>query len=57
MPGQEDWRGGEHPRRGRGNGGGIGGFQRGDLERQNHLKCNKRKYPIQKRIKKKKTPS
>jgi hypothetical protein len=30
---------GEHPHRGRGRGDGIGGFQRGDLERRKHWTC------------------
>ena len=33
------WVNEEHPHRGRGTGNGIGGFQRGDLEREKHLKC------------------
>jgi hypothetical protein len=41
MPGQEDGSGWveEHPHRGKERGTGIGGFQRGDLERGKHLKC------------------
>jgi hypothetical protein len=30
---------GEHPHKDRGRGNGIGGFQRGDREREKHLKC------------------
>jgi hypothetical protein len=36
----------EHPHRGRVRRDGIGHFQRGDLERDKHLKCKYRKYSI-----------
>jgi hypothetical protein len=41
MPGQEGRSGwvGEHPHRSTGMGEGIGGLQRGDLERGKHSKC------------------
>jgi hypothetical protein len=37
---------GEHPHRSKGKRSGIGSFQRGNLEREYHLKCKYIKYPI-----------
>ena len=36
----------EHPHRSRVRGDGIGGLQRGNQERGQHLKCKQIKYPI-----------
>jgi hypothetical protein len=43
---------GEHPHRSRVSGDGIGGLQRGNQEREEHLKCKQIKYAIKRNLKK-----